>query len=39
MRGVNEVDGLRVVDDLEECAMEKGILDVELVHVPTLGDR
>jgi hypothetical protein len=29
---VNEADGLRAVDRLEECVMEEGILDVELVH-------
>jgi hypothetical protein len=38
VRGVNEVDGLREIDDLGECAMEEGILDIELVHGPTPGD-
>jgi hypothetical protein len=33
--GVNEADEL---DSLEECAVEEGVLDVELVHGPTLGD-
>jgi hypothetical protein len=33
--GVNEADGL---DSLEECAVEECVLDVELVHGPTLGD-
>jgi hypothetical protein len=36
--GVNEAGGLRVVDGLEECVVEEGVPDVELVHVPTLGD-
>jgi hypothetical protein len=35
VRGVNEADRLRAVDGLGECAMEEGILDVELVHGPT----
>jgi hypothetical protein len=35
---VNEAGGLRALDSLEECAMEEGVLDVELVHGPTLGD-
>jgi hypothetical protein len=35
---VNEVSGLRAVDYLGECAMEEGILHVELVHEPTPGD-
>jgi hypothetical protein len=35
---VNEVGGLRAVDHLEECAVEEGILDIELVHEPTPGD-
>jgi hypothetical protein len=38
VRGVNEVDGLRAVDGLEECVVEEGVLDVELVHGPTPGD-
>jgi hypothetical protein len=38
MRRVNEADGLRAVDGLGECAMEEGVLDVELVHEPNLGD-
>jgi hypothetical protein len=38
VRGVNEADGLRAVDGLRECAMEEGVLDVELVYGPTLGD-
>jgi hypothetical protein len=38
VRGVNEAGGLRVVDGLGECAMEEGVLDVELVHGPTPGD-
>jgi hypothetical protein len=38
MRRVNEADGLRAVDDLGECAMEEGVLDVELVHEPNPGD-
>jgi hypothetical protein len=36
--GVNEADGLRAVDGLRECAVEEGILDVELVHGPTPED-
>jgi hypothetical protein len=36
---VNEASGLRAVDSLRECAVEEGVLDVELVHGPTLGDR
>jgi hypothetical protein len=35
---INEADGLRAVDRLGECAVEEGVLDVELVHGPTLGD-
>jgi hypothetical protein len=35
---MNEVNGLRAVDHLEECAMKEGVLDVELVHGPTPGD-
>jgi hypothetical protein len=35
---VNKAGGLRAVDRLIECTMEEGILDVELVHGPTLGD-
>jgi hypothetical protein len=35
---VNEADGLRAIDSLGECAMDKGALDVELVHGPTPGD-
>jgi hypothetical protein len=35
---VNEAGRLRAVDYLGECAMEEGILDVELVHEPTPGD-
>jgi hypothetical protein len=35
---VNEVGRLRAVDHLRECAVEEGILDVELVHGPTTGD-
>jgi hypothetical protein len=38
VRGVNKVDGLRAVDGLGECAMEEGVLDIELVHGPTPGD-
>jgi hypothetical protein len=30
---------LRAVDGLGECAIEEGILDIELVHGPTPGDR
>jgi hypothetical protein len=36
--GVNEADGLRAVDDLGECVVEEGVLDVELVHGPTPRD-
>jgi hypothetical protein len=32
VRWVNEVGELRVVDDLRDCAMDEGILDIELVH-------
>jgi hypothetical protein len=39
VRGVNEASGLRAVDGLGECAMEEGVLDVELVHGPAPGDR
>jgi hypothetical protein len=28
-----------VVDGLGECAIEEGILDIELVHGPTPRDR
>jgi hypothetical protein len=38
VRGVNEADGLRAVDGLKECAMEEGVLNVELVHGPTPGN-
>jgi hypothetical protein len=38
VRGVNEAGGLRAVDSLGECAVEEGVLDVELVHGPTPGD-
>jgi hypothetical protein len=31
---VNEAGGLRAVDCLGECALEEGVLDVELVHRP-----
>jgi hypothetical protein len=39
VRGVSEVGGLRVVDGLGECAMEEGVLDIELMHGPTPGDN
>jgi hypothetical protein len=39
VNGINEANGLRAVDSLGECDMEEGILDVELVHGPTRGDR
>jgi hypothetical protein len=35
VRRVNEASRLRAVDGLGECAVEEGILDVELVHGPT----
>jgi hypothetical protein len=35
---VNVAGGLRAVDGLGECAVEEGILDVELVHGLTPGD-
>jgi hypothetical protein len=38
VHGVNEVGGLRAVDDLGECAMEEDVLNVELVHGPIPGD-
>jgi hypothetical protein len=38
VHGVNEAGGLKTVDDLRECAVEEGILDVELVHKSTHGD-
>jgi hypothetical protein len=38
VRRVNEAGGLRAVDSLGECAVEEGVLDIELVHRPTLGD-
>jgi hypothetical protein len=38
VRGVNEVGELRAVDGIRECAMEEGILNVELVHGPTPKD-
>jgi hypothetical protein len=38
VRGVNEGSALRAVDGLGDCAMEEGVLDVELVHGPTPGD-
>jgi hypothetical protein len=36
--GVNEVCGLGAVDRLGECAVEDGILDVEVVHGTTPGN-
>jgi hypothetical protein len=36
---VNEACGLKALDHLGECVMEEGVLDVELVHGPTPGDR
>jgi hypothetical protein len=36
---VNRAGGLRAVDRLGECAVEEGVLDVELEHGPTLGDN
>jgi hypothetical protein len=38
VRGVNEAGGLRVIDDLRECVVEEGVLDVKLVHGSTPGD-
>jgi hypothetical protein len=38
VHGVNEASGLRAVDSLGECAIEEGVLDVELVHGPTPRD-
>jgi hypothetical protein len=38
VRGVNEAVGLRAVDDLGDCAVEEGVLDVKLVQGPTPGD-
>jgi hypothetical protein len=38
VRGVNEASRLRAIYSLRECAVEEGVLDVELVHGPTLGD-
>jgi hypothetical protein len=35
---VNEADGLRAVNRLRECAIEEGILNIELVHWPTPRD-
>jgi hypothetical protein len=35
---VNEAGGLRAVDSLGECALEEGVLDIELVHRPTPRD-
>jgi hypothetical protein len=34
--GVNEVNGMRAVDHLGEGDVEEGVLDVEMVHKPTL---
>jgi hypothetical protein len=38
VHGVNETSMLRVVDGLEECVVEEGVVDAELVHGPTPGD-
>jgi hypothetical protein len=38
VRRVNKASGLRTEDQLRECAMEEGILDMELVHRPTPSD-
>jgi hypothetical protein len=38
VHGVNDASRLRAVDGLEECTVEEGILDVELVFGPTPGD-
>jgi hypothetical protein len=35
---VNEAGGLRAVAGIGECAVEEGVLDVELVHGATPGD-
>jgi hypothetical protein len=36
VRRVNKAGRLRAVDRLGECAMEESVLNVELVHGPTL---
>jgi hypothetical protein len=36
VHGINEADRLRAVDSLRECAMEESVLDIKLVHGPTL---
>jgi hypothetical protein len=38
MSGVNEVDGLVVVDCLDEGAIEEGVLDIQLVHMSAPGE-
>jgi hypothetical protein len=35
---VNEADELRGVDDLKECVVEEGVIDVKPVHKPTPRD-
>jgi hypothetical protein len=39
VRGVNKASRLRAVDGLGECAVEEGVLDVELVNGSIPGDR
>jgi hypothetical protein len=36
---VNEAGGLATVDDLDELAVEEGVLDVELASHPFKGER
>jgi hypothetical protein len=39
VQGVNEVSGLRGVDNLGESVVEEDVLDIELVHGPTPEDN
>jgi hypothetical protein len=39
MSRVDEAGGLATVDDLNELAVEEGVLDVELASLPFKGDR
>jgi hypothetical protein len=38
VHGVNEAGRLRAVDSLRECAVEEGVLDVELMNGQTPRD-
>jgi hypothetical protein len=36
---VDEAGGLATIDDLDELAVEEGVLDVELASLPFKGER